>query len=58
SYAVIEDGAANIKRIKYDIESTVRDLEKSTLPKYTIRRLVSILVLGGVIDERQYLNPS
>ena len=58
SYAVIEGGTANIRRIKYDIESTVRDLEKSTLPKDTTRRLVSILVLGGVIDERQYLNPS
>jgi len=58
SYAVIEGGTANIRRIKYDIESTVRDLEKSTLPKDTIRRLVSILVLGGVIDERQYHSPS
>jgi len=58
SYAVIENGEATIKRIKYDIERTVRDLEKSPLPKDAIRSLVSILVVGGVIDERQYLNPS
>ena len=58
SYAVIENGEATIKRIKYDIERTVRDLEKSSLPKDAIRSLVSILVVGGVVDERQYLNPS
>jgi putative phosphoesterase len=53
SYAVIEDGKATIKRISYDIEKTVRDLEKSTLPKDVISRLTSILVVGGVIDERE-----
>jgi putative phosphoesterase len=55
SYAVIEDGRATIKRVRYDIEKTVKDLEKSSLPKDAIRELVSILVVGGVIkDERQY----
>jgi len=53
SYAVIEDGVATIKRVKYDIEKTVKGLEKSTLPKDVIEKLVSILVVGGVIDERQ-----
>jgi len=44
---------ATIKRVKYDIEKTVKGLEKSTLPKDVIEKLVSILVVGGVIDERQ-----
>ncbi|MER3447597.1 MAG: hypothetical protein C4291_12525 [Candidatus Dadabacteria bacterium] len=56
SYAVIQDGEATIKRIKYDIERTVKDLEKSSLPKYVIKELVSILVIGGMIkkDEMHY----
>ncbi|MGQ0793900.1 MAG: metallophosphoesterase family protein [Deltaproteobacteria bacterium] len=51
SYAIIEDGVASIKRIKYDIERTVKDLQKTTLPKYVIQELVSILVSGGVPDD-------
>ncbi len=56
SYAVIQDGEATIKRIKYDIERTVKDLEKSSLPKDVIKELVSILVIGGMIkkDEMYY----
>ena len=55
SYAVIENGEATIKRVKYDIERTVRDLERSSLPRDTIRELISILVIGGVVkDERHY----
>lgn len=57
SYAVIENGEAVIRRVKYDIERTVKDLEKSSLPKDVIRELVSILVVGGVMkkDERALL---
>jgi putative phosphoesterase len=55
SYAVIQDGEATIKRVKYDIERTVKDLEKSSLPKDVIKELVSILVIGGMIkDESRY----
>jgi predicted phosphodiesterase len=54
SYAVIEDGKANIKRVKYDIEKTVRELEKSSLPKDVIRELVSILVIGGLVKDEVY----
>jgi putative phosphoesterase len=54
SYAVIEDGKATIKRIKYDIEKTVRDLEKSSLPKDVIRELISILVIGGLVKDEIY----
>jgi len=55
SYAVIENGEAKIKRVKYDIERTVKDLEKSSLPKEVIKELVSILVVGGMIkDESRY----
>ena len=54
SYAVIEDGKAMIKRVRYDIEKTVRDLEKSSLPKDVIRELVSILVIGGLVKDEIY----
>lgn len=55
SYAVIQDGEATIKRVKYDIERTVKDLERSSLPKDTIRELVSILIIGGLVkDEMHY----
>jgi hypothetical protein len=49
---------ATIKRVRYDIEKTVKDLEKTTLPRDVIGRLVSILVVGGLVGERQYLNPN
>src|SRR3972149_4421504 len=54
SYAVIEDGNATINRVRYDIEKTVRDLEKSSLPKEVIRELVSILVIGGLVKDEIY----
>ena len=54
SYAVIEDGKATTKRVRYDIEKTVRDLEKSSLPKDVIRELVSILVIGGLVKDEIY----
>jgi len=54
SYAVIEDGNATINRVRYDTEKTVRDLEKSSLPKEVIRELVSILVIGGLVKDEIY----
>jgi putative phosphoesterase len=54
SYAVIEDGKATIKRVRYDIEKTVKDLERSSLPKDVIRELVSILVVGGLVKDEVY----
>lgn len=54
SYAVIEDGKAIINRVRYDTEKTVRDLEKSSLPKEVIRELVSILVIGGLVKDEIY----
>ena len=50
SYAVIEDREACIKRVSYDIDKTVKDLEKSTLPHEAKGRLISILVAGAVIN--------
>ncbi len=59
SYAVIDDGEAVIKRVRYDIERTVRDLEKSSLPRDVVGELVSILVIGGVVrDFNRSLEPT
>ena len=49
SYAVIEDGEPSIKRVSYDIEKTVKDLQGSYLPKYVKGKLISILVIGGFV---------
>ena len=50
SYAVIENGVPYIKRISYDIERTVNDLERSTLPKYLTSKLSSMLYTGGRLN--------
>ena len=50
SYAVIENGEASIRRVGYDIEKTVHDLEKSALPCYVKGRLKSILLSGAVTN--------
>lgn len=43
SYAVIQDGVAEIKRVKYDVQKTVKALEALPLEEAVIRRLISIL---------------
>ncbi len=50
SYAVIDNGTAYIRRITYDIERTVKSLEKSALPKYLTSKLISMLVVGGIVN--------
>ena len=50
SYAVIEDGEASIRRVGYDIEKTVHDLEKSALPYDVKGRLKSMLLSGAVTN--------
>ena len=48
SYAVIEDGIPYIKRVSYDIERTVNDLKRSTLPIMLTNKLSSMLYSGGL----------
>ena len=50
SYAVIEDGAPTIKRTNYDIEKTVKELQATSLPKKSVAKLISMLVLGGIVN--------
>ncbi len=50
SYAVIENGNAYIRKTSYDIERTVNDLERSTLPKKLTSKLSSMLYAGGIIN--------
>jgi len=50
SYAVIDNGNAYIKRVSYDIERTVNDLERSALPKKLTSKLSSMLHSGGIIN--------
>ena len=47
SYAVIEDGEASIRRVKYDIEKTVKGLERSRMPYEVKGRLISMLLSGA-----------
>lgn len=46
SYAVIQDGVAEIKRVKYDVQKTVKALEALPLEEAVIKRLITILETG------------
>ncbi len=48
SYAIIENGRAIIKRTTYDIDKAINELGKTRLPKAILRRITSILVMGGI----------
>ena len=50
SYAVIENGEASIRRAGYDIEKTVKDLERSGMPYEVRGRLISMLVSGSLVN--------
>ena len=50
SYAVIEDGIPYIRRVSYDIERTVNDLERSDLPKILTNKLTTMLYNGGLVN--------
>lgn len=50
SYAVIENGEASIRRVTYDIEKTIKDLEKSGIPFEVKGRLISMLVSGSLLN--------
>lgn len=48
SYAVWEDGRIEIKRVPYDIESTVQGLQQTTIPPLHVATLSRILRYGGM----------
>lgn len=50
SYAAIEDGVPTIKRTNYDIEKTVKELQNTSLPKKSVGKLISMLVIGGMVN--------
>lgn len=50
SYAVIENGEARIRRVSYDIEKTVKGLEKSSMPHRVTDKLTSVLIHGGIVN--------
>jgi putative phosphoesterase len=50
SYAVIENGVPHIKRVSYDIERTVNDLERSELPRALTNKLSSMLHSGSILN--------
>ena len=47
AYAVWEDDAVTLRRAAYDVEETVRALERLTLEEQIRQRLVEILRTGG-----------
>jgi putative phosphoesterase len=49
SYAVWEDGAAQIKRITYPVEETVQRIEASTLPEMAKRISTEVLRTGASV---------
>lgn len=47
SFAIIEDGEPRVERVSYDIEATVRGLERAELPERVVRQLSRVLRTGG-----------
>ena len=50
SYAVIENAEARVARVSYDIEKTVKGLEKSSMPAHVTGKLTSMLIHGGIVN--------
>lgn len=48
SYAVWEDGRIEIKRVRYDIEATVKGLQGTNIPAQHVKTLTKILKEGGM----------
>ena len=48
SYAVWEDGSICIKRVPYDIETTVKGLQGTNIPPQHVETLAKILKEGGM----------
>ncbi|KKO18709.1 MAG: metallophosphatase family protein [Candidatus Brocadia sp.] len=48
SYAVWEDGHAEIKRVHYDIEATIKGLHETSIPLRQVAMLAKILREGGM----------
>ena len=47
SFAIIEDGVPRLERVAYDVESTVKALERSRLSERVVRQLSRVLRNGG-----------
>jgi putative phosphoesterase len=47
SFAIIEDGEPRLERVPYDIDATVRRLERAELPERVVRQLPCVLRTGG-----------
>jgi putative phosphoesterase len=48
SYAIWEDGHISLKRVSYDVASTVRRLEQTGQPDEVVRALAAVLLRGGL----------
>ncbi|MBW7897224.1 hypothetical protein B188_02650 [Candidatus Brocadiaceae bacterium B188] len=48
SYAIWEDGRIEIKRVRYDIEATIKGLHETEIPPHLISVLAKILREGGI----------
>ena len=47
AFAVIEDGVPRLERVEYDIEATVRRLDRKALPATVVDKLSHLLRVGG-----------
>jgi putative phosphoesterase len=50
SYAVYHDGKVKLRRVKYDVDETIRKLHESALPADGVERLAEILRTGRNMD--------
>jgi putative phosphoesterase len=47
AFAVIEDGVPRLERVEYDVEATVRRLDRKALPLEVVDKLSHLLRVGG-----------
>ena len=53
SYAVIEDGVVQLKRVEYDIEETLRTLSRSGLEQWAVDLSAALLRSGGRLSREE-----
>ncbi|MEX2287246.1 MAG: hypothetical protein WD648_09165 [Planctomycetaceae bacterium] len=51
SYAVIENGAVEIRRVEYDIDATLRQMQESGIEDAVIQVAEMMLRTGGILME-------
>ncbi len=53
AYAIIEQGRVEFRRVAYDIDATLRQMESSGLPAWTVALTSALLRSGGNLTREE-----